>query len=223
MYNNIKKLYNLHDSQASLGYTEAELVELEARLKVKLPTELRNYYLLLGKNKQINYSHNKLLKPDGEIGFAKDQSLMFYAENQHSVYWGIKEKDFGLDNPPVWGDSGSFDEPNWHLEAKTTKTFLLQMAIFNGIAGGLKYHANCLNLVESEVVKKIKTNWNEIAEISWEMQKSYTDDFNEVINLSFDEAERCTGIFIGTSHKDRFDNLLEELDVDWSYVSYEDE
>lgn len=218
----IKRLYNLKEMQLDVAYQEEVLLELETRLRKKLPTKFRDYYLTLGKNKAINYTHNRLLKPI-EIGFSRDNYLMFYEENQGAVCWGIKKQDLKLENPPVWGNYGSKEVPNWQVETKSITAFFLLMAVYNGTLGGLKYHANQLEIIAPKVVQKIKENWTEQSEISWEKQKVYTNSFEEVISLSFDDKDVCTAIFIGTNHKERFDSLLETLDLDWSYVSYDDE
>jgi len=219
----IKRLYNLIEDKISFGYQEDELIELETRLKTNLPKRLKEYYLTLGKNENINYYHNRLLKPNKEIGFSNDRYLMFYEENQVVASWGIKEKDLKLDNPPVWGNYGTNESPDWQLETKTTESFFLLMSVYNGTFGGLKYNANSFDTIKPKVVKAIKKKWVEVTEISWAKQKIYTDSFDEILSLSFDEKENCTAIFIGTSKKDRFDNLLDNLNIDWSYVSYEDD
>lgn len=209
----INRLYRLTKSEMNFGNSKNELLELEKRLKINLPKKLKEYYLTLGKNEAINFSHNRLLNPDKEIGFSNDRYLIFYEENQAVVYWGIKEKDLKLDNPPVWGNYGTNDSPDWHLEAQTVENFILLMAIYNGTLGGLKYNANSFDTIKPEIIKRIERNWNEITEISWKKQKIYTDDFVEIISLSFDENENCTAIFIGTSDKIRFDDLLESLNI----------
>ena len=218
----IKQLYNLDESINSFGYEEVELTEVEKRLELNLPEKLRAYYLTLGKNTSINNTHNNLFKPT-EIGFSNDMYLMFYEENQSVVSWGIKHTDLELDNPPVWGNYGSNELPDWQLEANTTELFLLLMAIVNGTLGGLKYNANSFETVKPEVVRTIKMSWTEIEEISWNKQKMYTNDFKEVISLSFDEKENCTAIFTGTNNKHRFDNLIDSLKIKWSYISTEDD
>ncbi|WP_299223887.1 SMI1/KNR4 family protein [uncultured Aquimarina sp.] len=221
-WDEIKKLYNITEKENKFGYQVDEINEVEARLKINIPQTLRSYYFTLGKNENINNSHNRLLKPNKEIGFSIDGYLVFYEENQASVYWGIKQEDLELNNPPVWGNYGTNESPDWHLETKTTESFLLLMGINNGTLGGLKYNANCFETIELDTVKRIQKNWNEINKISWDKQRIYTNDFEEVLSLNFDENSNCTAIFIGTSHKERFDNLLESLTVDWSYTSYEE-
>jgi hypothetical protein len=149
--------------------------------------------------------------------------MMIYEENQGVANWGIKVSDLGLDHPPVWGNYGSEEDPHWHLETKTTEDFFLLMAIYNGTFGGLKYHANAFEEIEPAIVRYIEDHWELVEEISSERQKIYTDAYQEVINLSFDDENSCEGIFLGTNHQDRFDKILDRLDIDWSYISYEDE
>ncbi|MBU2947036.1 SMI1/KNR4 family protein [Zobellia uliginosa] len=223
-WNEIIKLYNISEKENEFGYRVDEINEVESRLKTKIPQTLKSYYLSLGKNENINNSHNRLLKPNQEIGFSDDGYLVFYEENQASAYWGVKQEDLKLDNPPVWGNYGTNESPDWHLETNTIENFLLLMGVYNGTLGGLEYNANCFENIEPDTVKKIQEIWKEIDKISWEKQRIYTIDFEEVISLSFDQNNNCTAIFIGTSHRERFDNLLENLNINnWSYTSFEDD
>lgn len=218
----IRRLYNLPDED-NFGFSETEMTALEQRLDITLPAALKNYYLSLGKNESINYSHNRLLKPAKEIGSSKDRYLIFYEENQMVVSWGIKEADLNQPNPPVWGNSGTEEDPDWYLEANTTDDFFLLMSVYNGTLGGLKYNANFLGDVDPKIVESIIASRTLVAEISYEKQKVYTDQFDEVISLSFDDEDRCNAIFVGTSDVQRFDIILYKVAVDWSYTSYMDD
>lgn len=219
---NISVLYGLREDEKT-GYSEKELEGLEKRLGIQLPARLREYYLGLGKNERINSSHNRLLKPDGQVNFDSNGYLVFCEENQVVAYWGIKQEDLSLDNPAVWGNYGTEQEPDWHRETGTTEDFLLLMAVYNGTLGGLKHHANCFDEIPPAIVNYIAGRWNEIPAISWDRQKIYTNDYGEVVSLSFDGNGHCTALFIGTSIRDRFNDLLDNLNVEWSYVSDEDE
>jgi len=221
-FQNIKRLYNLPDNESD-GFTETEIIALEKRLSITLPAALRNYYLALGQNEAVNYSHNRLLKPGKDIQFSKDRYLVFYEENQAVSSWGIKEADLHLYNPPVWGNYGTKRKPDWYLETKATDLFFLLMAIYNGTLGGLRYNANYLKPVDTKVYQLIEKNWTLVPEISWEKQKVYTDNFEAVISLSLDDRNNCVAIFTGTNNQELFDNILDDIGVDWSYVSYEDE
>lgn len=91
-FEKIRQLDKLSKEQ-NFGCQENQISELETKLNLSLPQKLRDYYLELGINESINYSHNRLLKPDNEVGFSDDRYLVFYEENQASVYWGIKEEE----------------------------------------------------------------------------------------------------------------------------------
>jgi len=72
-------------------------------------------------------------------------------------------------------------------------------------------------------VNYIEKNWSLIPTISWEKQKVYTNDYQEVICLSFDGQSHADALFVGTSKQDKFDNIIESINVEWSYTSYDDE
>lgn len=216
----IERLYQLSNDNHS-GFSETEITEAEQALGFKFPAVLREYYLSLGKNEAINHSHNRLLSPNA-IYFTEDRYLIFYEENQGVVQWGIKEADLSLENPSVWGNYDTVYESDWQQETKTLEDFFLSMCVYNGTLGGLLYNANSFSPVDTETVKLIQQSWSEIPEISWERQKIYTDDYFEVISLSFDEADQCTAIFVGTSIEERFERILDISGIDWSYTSYED-
>src|SRR5690606_19950681 len=137
----IRQLYDLPKNE-NFGYSEADIIELEEKLNIQLPLKLKDYYLTLGKVETLNYSYNRFLKPHNEIEFSNDRYLVFYEENQRVAHWGIKEEDLKLDNPAVWGNYGTEDKPDWHIEAQSTDNFFILMAVYNGTLGGLKYHAH---------------------------------------------------------------------------------
>jgi hypothetical protein len=218
----IKRLYNLFENE-NYGFSEIEILALENKLKVTLPAKLKEYYLELGKEENLNYSFNRLLKPEDEVDFSDDGYLVIYEENQVVAFWGIKKEDLKLDNPPVYGNYDTIEKSDWEIETQTTENFFLFMAVFSGTLGGLKYNGNHFGAIDSDIVKFVEENWKFVPEISRDNQKVYTDDFYDVISLSFDKDDNCTAAFIGTSDQERFDKIIENLDIDWSYLSYDDE
>ncbi|UPZ14966.1 SMI1/KNR4 family protein [Flavobacterium humidisoli] len=218
----IKRLYNLSENE-NYGFSENQILDLEKTLNIKLPSKLREYYLELGKEENLNYSHNRLLKPENEIGFSDDDYLVIYEENQNVAFWGIKKEDLKEDNPPVYGNYDTIEKSDWEIETQTTDNFFLFMAVFSGTLGGLQYNGNYMGEIEPEIVKFVEDNWKLVPEISRENQKVYTDEFYDVISLSFDQNNKCLAAFIGSSDQERFDNILDGIDIDWSYLSYDDE
>lgn len=218
----IKRLYNLSENE-NYGFSEAEIRALEKKLKTALPAKLKEYYLELGKEENLNYSFNRLLKPEDEVDFSDDGYLVIYEENQVVAFWGIKKEDLKLDNPPVYGNYDTIEKSDWEIETQSTEDFFLFMAVFSGTLGGLKYNGNHFGLIDSDKVKFVENNWTLVPEISRDNQKVYTNDFYDVISLSFDKEDNCTAAFIGTSDQDRFDSILDHIDIDWSYLSYDDD
>lgn len=218
----IKRLYNLSENE-NYGFSENQILDLERTLEIKLPSKLKEYYLELGKEENLNYCFNRLLKPENEIGFSDDDFLVFYEENQNVAFWGIKKEDLSKENPPVYGNYDTIEKSDWEIETQTTENFFLLMAVFSGTLGGLQFNGNHFGKINSEIVKLVEENYTLVPEISREKQKVYTDDFYVVISLSFDQENNCTAAFIGSSNQERFDAILENLDIDWSYLSYDDE
>ncbi|WP_286968868.1 SMI1/KNR4 family protein [Flavobacterium sp. UBA4854] len=218
----IKRLYNLSENE-NYGFSEDQILDLEKTLDVKLPSKFKEYYLELGKEEKLNYAYNRLLKPENEIGFSDDDFLVFYEENQVVAFWGIKKEDLKLNNPPVYGNYDTIEKSDWEIETKTIEDFFLLMAVFNGTLGGLQFNGNYLGEIDSQIVKFVEENYTLVPNISRENQKVYTDDFYDVISLSFDQENYCTGAFIGSSDQERFDAILDLVDIDWSYLSSDDE
>jgi len=218
----IKRLYSLSENE-NYGFSEKQILDLEKTLNVKLPSKIKEYYLELGTEENLNYCFNRLLKPENEIGFSDDDFLVFYEENQNVAFWGIKKEDLSLENPPVYGNYDTIEKSDWEMEIETTENFFLLMAVFNGTLGGLQFNGNYLGEIDSEIVKLVEEKYSLVPEISRENQKIYTADFYDVISLSFDQENNCTGAFIGSSDQERFDAILDLVDIDWSYLSYDHE
>jgi hypothetical protein len=128
--NNFEKIKTLYNLSKDYGYSENEIINAENNLTIKFPKILRDYYSLLGKNKKINRSFNRLLKINGEVGFADDNKyFVFYEENQSATYWAINKNDMDSNNPKVYGN---YDPRNcindWFLYSETIEDFLLSMA-----------------------------------------------------------------------------------------------
>ncbi|GAA2260403.1 MULTISPECIES: SMI1/KNR4 family protein [Kitasatospora] len=76
---------------------------VEARLGLRLPAALREFYTLLGTRKDLTGNQDPLLPP-GEV-FVHDEFgglLVFRTENQGCAYWGVRLEDLDRDDPPVF-------------------------------------------------------------------------------------------------------------------------
>ena len=224
-FKEIRKLYGIPETE-NFGYSETEILNFEKLSKLKLPLVLREYYLKFGKHQILNDSFNRLLKPTNQVGFSDDRFLVFYEENQAVIFWGIKETDLVFENPKVYGNYDAINlTEEWFEESPSIEKFLLSMAIINGTLGGLKYNANKIsdNELKTETLETIEKNWREIKDVTFQSQRYFTDDFNDVISISINSQNKPSGIFIGTNNKNRFIKIINELNISWDYRSDEDE
>ena len=72
----IKRLYGLSEKE-NYGFSEEEILAVEKDLEITFPKKLKEYYLELGKEENLNFSFNRLLKPDDEIEFSDDNSRIY--------------------------------------------------------------------------------------------------------------------------------------------------
>jgi hypothetical protein len=219
----IKTLYAL-DKTKNFGFIESEIQALEIKENIVLPTILKDYYLTLGKNSKINNTFNCLLKPSNQVGFSDDRHLVFYEENQSTVFWGIREADLSKENPAVYGN---FDAQNlseeWFLDNANTADFLLSMAFWNGVMGGLKYCAiaNEESICEETLVE-INKNWKKIEKITNQDIQFFTNDYTEIIALTNNVKQEINGLYIGSNNKKKYLNIINQLKISWDYRADED-
>jgi hypothetical protein len=220
----IKLLYNLTPNN-NYGISENEIVLMEDNLKIKLPKILREYYLALGNDENINNSFNRLFEPK-EIYFTEDKNyLVFYEENQGVVYWAINKNDMESENPKVYGNYDPDDlTQDWFIDSETTDNFLLSMAYWNGVLEGLDFSANYSNDsgIDSNIIKSIENNFVEIKGITNQQSRFFTDKDIEIIALTFDIKNNYNGIYIGTNNEKAYKNILEKINIEWDYRSDKD-
>ncbi|TNY37808.1 SMI1/KNR4 family protein [Thermomonospora catenispora] len=82
------------------GYTERELCKAEELLGVRLPPAVRDFYLMLGRRRELTGNQDQVVPPGWEDESA--QVLVFRVENQHCAEWGIPAHLLHLADPPVW-------------------------------------------------------------------------------------------------------------------------
>jgi hypothetical protein len=96
IFNKIKKLYSLSKDE-NHGYNEDIIIELEKRLNIKLPKTLKDYYLQLGKNWDINEIDFILHRLDGTY-------------NIHDMYTYPYISSSAPEWKPVYGPETTNDE-----------------------------------------------------------------------------------------------------------------
>lgn len=83
------------------GWTEADLDAAEERLGLRLPTALREAYLLFGRRQDLTSNHDVLLGPAELHVDDASEALVFRRENQGAASWGVLLDSLQDDDPAV--------------------------------------------------------------------------------------------------------------------------
>ncbi|MDT0569216.1 SMI1/KNR4 family protein [Streptomyces sp. DSM 3412] len=83
------------------GWTAADLDTAEERLGLRLPTALREAYLLLGRRRDLTSNHDVLLGPSELYVDDDGKALVFRHENQGAASWGVLLDNLRDDDPAV--------------------------------------------------------------------------------------------------------------------------
>src|SRR5690349_20206525 len=81
------------------GYDASDLDEAERQLGIRLPAAFREWYALAGRRPDIWSRQDHFLFPS-ELR-VRDDTLVFYVENQAVVEWGIALSSLEEADPPV--------------------------------------------------------------------------------------------------------------------------
>ncbi|MEU7037364.1 SMI1/KNR4 family protein [Streptomyces sp. NPDC046237] len=84
------------------GWAEADLGAAEERLGLRLPTALREAYLLFGRRQDLTSNHDVLLAPAELYVDVAEEALVFRHENQGAASWGILVDSLQDDDPAVF-------------------------------------------------------------------------------------------------------------------------
>ena len=212
-FKEIRRLFDVWDNFS--GFSEEEIAECENNLGKQFPEVLRQYYLQLGKNAQINQTQDSLVLPS-ELK-ANDGFVIFYYENQFVWQAGIKFSDFDKDNPNVYL---SYDQENWDFEIGSLFNFLTAEAYLQALFA-LPFSANSCD-VGGEKERHIGQNWkkSEIESYLWGTVFFQNSD-DELLAVMKNENQ--IDVFIAARSEERFHQISEKLDIVWDYNSLEDE
>lgn len=212
-FEEIRNLFGVYDD--SFGIPEEIISRRERYLGKRLPQILRQYYLQLGNNKQINQFQDNLVLPT-ELEIYEDGFAVIYYENQ--VVWkaGIKASDFNLDNPKVYF---SYDQENWDVEIGNLFYFLTAEA-FQQSLFALTFNANANNIGDEKELF-IRQKWKKSKIQSYfEDVEYFQNNNNEIVALSKNGSQ--VDIFIATNNEKHFLEMIANLEIDWEYNSLED-
>lgn len=89
------------------GVSDAELEVAEARLGIRLPEAVREWYLMAGKRTDLINVQDHILSPN-VLRIEEGSFLVFCLENQNVVQYGISLSTISLADPPVLVTAGNF-------------------------------------------------------------------------------------------------------------------
>jgi len=144
------------------GTAAPEIAAGEHRLGIRLPSALREYYLIAGQFDQLNRAHNQLYPPSD--WFADAGKLVFMEENQAVVFWGIPTADETDDNPPVLqGVNISNQRIDWYEEHGCCSEFLRLMLHWQACCGGMSFTGGAD--ISSMALRRIQAEWPFVGEM----------------------------------------------------------
>jgi hypothetical protein len=126
----------------------------EKRLGVRIPAALRDYYLVAGRERRFNTSHNRVLAP--QKWTIDKQRLIFMEENQQVVWWAISTRNAGNDDPPIY--QAVDDEPlTWVREHRKCSVFLAVMLHYQAVGGAYGFQG--YGQAPRDVKKRLQKAW----------------------------------------------------------------
>ncbi len=211
-FEKIRELYDISDN--SFGLSEHEILNCEIRLSITLPSILKEYYLQLGNNSQLNQTQYFLLLPN-KIYFDKGDHLIFYSENQGNAIWGIKREELNFENPQVYI---TYNNDNWTSAGKLLD-FLTAMAYLQSIFA-FQFNANAVD-ISKDLENIVRDNWERVAlKIELWSVEFFQNTMGEVIALI--NSDNQTGLFVATKTIIDFGKINKRLKVNWDYNSLDE-
>lgn len=188
------------------GCAESRIAAAERRLGVRVPTALRDYFLVAGRERRFNCVFDRLLRP--EDWFVDAERLVFMEENQAVVYWGTLAAAKRASNPPVY--QGVNGEPiEWYVEHEQCSVFLHVMLHWQGAFGGAMPWSGTATVAPT-LVRRLNRKWSFVGEVN--RMRAYSRQGQAVCLLEWDDGWR---IFCGTAAKQDAARIADELGITW--------
>lgn len=151
VFNQINQLFDITENN---GFSEKE-ISIFKNICENIPKVLFDYYLQLGKIKELNQTQDRLLEPEKLRLSGNDDFLIFYVENQWACVWGIDKNDLSMDNPPVYM---SYEEQEWNKETNCLTDFFNAMSNLQAVFA-LPFSTEEFVSVNNEELEALKSNF----------------------------------------------------------------
>lgn len=124
----LHKIRDLLQIENDNGFSKKEMEEAEKRIGIHIPKILNEFYLQIGKHKNISIQ-NYIQKPEN-LKFDENGYLVFYIENQGVFLWAIKKNEIEKNNCKVYRTEG---QNIWEEEDNSIEDFLFKAAVLHSI------------------------------------------------------------------------------------------
>ncbi|PWU08551.1 MAG: hypothetical protein C5B50_29335 [Verrucomicrobia bacterium] len=203
-----------HSLTSRDGIPLDEFEAAEKRLGIRLPTALRAYYLVAGRERSLNHAHNRLCAlGDWQMHAGK---LVFMEENQWAVVWGIAAGGEQADNPPVYQGPVVDGEPSgWFLEERECSAFMVFMLHLQAaFGGGMPFIAS--GPAPQSLVATLDAQWNFGGEVNG--MRAYSRDKQAVCFVKWQDffaKEKSWRVFAGACDKAALQAIAMNLNLQW--------
>lgn len=202
-FSSIRKLFEITENNGfSVEETTTFLQDINS-----IPKILQDYYLQLGKIKNLNQTQDSLIEPSN-LKYSKNEDfLVFYAENQWACVWGVHKNDLEKDNPPVYM---SYDELEWLVEFEKLSDYLDAMANLQATFG-LAYTAEEFLMINESELDTIKQNYKkrDFEFTQWIGIQFYANNDNDVITVM--KNNDYYDLIYASGNDEQFEAMHEEL------------
>jgi hypothetical protein len=207
------------DTYAALGYKLARrdgvagsrIAAAEKKLRVRLPTALRDYYLVAGAEPRFNQFFNRLYAP--REWFLDGGKLAFMEESQAVVFWGVNATRWNRRDPTVY--QGVNGEPiKWYVEHPRCSVFLTVVLHWHGAYGGAMRCCQTAPLSQ-KAPDVLRRHWAFVGEVN--QMRAYSKPGRAVCALYWTAPpwEGEWRVFAGATTQDGLNTIAEELDLKW--------
>lgn len=180
-----------------------ELCVVERSIGITLPASLRSYFRVAGRESRLNQAHNHLLSP--EEWFVDSTHLVFLAENQNVVFWGVRLDAVEHDPPVFQGVNG--DRIEWYPEHFSCAEFLCVMLHWQVVMGA--FGRTWSAVVGSDFPTKLDS-WTPVGKANG--MHAFARDGIALCWLRWDEDWR---IFVAGSDHAQVEQLGDSLSIAW--------
>lgn len=195
------------------GFTEQEIVEAEERLGIRLPEDLRVFYLTQVKNTLINSCH--YFAPPHQLYIDQSDFLVFYGENQ-----GIWAIAYNLKDDHIYIN---FEQMGYEKEAENLKDFFIIRAAcdYGQYIYPIRLFADHISAKDLELLKQnLPSLKSKITPPHYYHKSIFWDNEDEVVQIIQYAPQNWNGkilVYVLSRKKDTIDKI-KQLDINWNHI-----